>query len=101
MLGQIKSDHKIKPYFLSTSLTSLSLQYRPTRLHSRPLCTRFQTKIIGSWIGVLKYSKDKGHLEILGARRVTWIKFHTEDQQILGVTPYNLAATASWRPGFM
>jgi hypothetical protein len=32
----------------------------------------------------MKFPKIKGHLEILGARRVTGTKFHTENPQILG-----------------
>ena len=32
------------------------------------------------------FQKSKSHLKILGARRVTWSKFHTEDPQILGAT---------------
>ena len=40
-------------------------------------------------------------LKILGARRVTWCQFHTEDPPILGVTVQSLVATATWRPGFV
>jgi len=28
--------------------------------------------------------KSRGHLKILGARSVTWSRFHTEDTQVLG-----------------
>jgi len=32
------------------------------------------------------------HLKILGAGRVTWNKFHTENLQILGATEENVVA---------
>jgi len=38
------------------------------------------------------------YLKILGARGVTWSKFHTKDAQILGATQRNLVASATWRP---
>jgi hypothetical protein len=45
--------------------------------------------------GVHRFSKFKKPLQILGARRVTWSKVHTEDPQILGATVQNLVITAT------
>jgi hypothetical protein len=45
--------------------------------------------------------QSRSHLKILGARRVTETKFHTEDPQILGVTVQTVVATATWRLGFV
>jgi Leu/Phe-tRNA-protein transferase len=36
------------------------------------------------------FQKSRNHLKILGARRVTRNKFHTEVPQILGATTQNL-----------
>jgi hypothetical protein len=44
-----------------------------------------------------KFSKKSlSHIKILGGRKVTWSKFHTEKQQILGTTVQNLNATELW-----
>lgn len=43
----------------------------------------------------------RSRLKILGARRLTWGKFHSEDPQIVGATVKNLFVTASWSPVFM
>jgi hypothetical protein len=42
--------------------------------------------------------KTANPLKILGARRMTWTKFHTEDPQILGGSVQNLVAMATGRP---
>lgn len=43
----------------------------------------------------------RGHLKILSARRMIWIKFHNENPQILGATARNLVTTATWRLVFV
>jgi hypothetical protein len=40
--------------------------------------------------GTQIFQKYRSHLQILGTRRVTWSKFHTEDWQILGAMVQNL-----------
>jgi hypothetical protein len=51
--------------------------------------------------GAQIFQKSMSQLKILGARRVTSSKFHTEDPQILGAAAQNVVATATRRPGFM
>jgi hypothetical protein len=49
--------------------------------------------------GVHRFSKNvKGHLNVLGARRITWCKFHSLGSQILGATAQSLVVQATWRP---
>jgi hypothetical protein len=43
--------------------------------------------------------KPTSHLEILGSRRVTSSKLHTEDPVVLGATVINQDSRATWRPG--
>jgi len=45
--------------------------------------------------------KSRKRLKILGARWVTWSRFHSEGPQILCVTIHNLVARVNWRPGFV
>jgi hypothetical protein len=53
-------------------------------------------------LGVHKfYKKFRSHLKFLGARRVRYSAFHTEDPQILGATVQNLVDWVIWRPVFM
>jgi hypothetical protein len=47
------------------------------------------------------FQNPRSHLKILGAKRVTRGKFHTEDPKILGATGKNSVAQATWRPGFV
>lgn len=47
------------------------------------------------------FQKFMSHINIQGARRVTWNKLHTEDTEILGATSQNLVVTATRRPGFV
>lgn len=42
------------------------------------------------------FQKPGSHLKMLGARRVTWSRFHTEDVQILGATIQNVVAWRLW-----
>ena len=42
----------------------------------------------------------RSHLQILGVRRMTWSKFRTEDQQMLGVTVQNLVAPVLRTPAY-
>jgi len=42
--------------------------------------------------------KSVGHFKILGARRVTQRKFHTENPQILDATIQNSVAKVTYRP---
>jgi hypothetical protein len=46
------------------------------------------------------FPKTGSHLEIPGAIRATWRKFHTEDPQIIGGIVQNLVAMATWSPLF-
>ena len=41
-----------------------------------------------------------GHVKILGASRVTQIKFLTDNPQILDPTVQNSVASVTWRPEF-
>jgi hypothetical protein len=41
--------------------------------------------------------KSRGHVKILGARKVTCSKFHIEDPQITGASRHNIDARATWR----
>ena len=43
----------------------------------------------------------RSRLKILGTRRLTWGKFHSEDPQMVGATVKNSLVTATWRPVFM
>ena len=45
--------------------------------------------------GAQSFQKSTSHLKILSTRRVTWSKFHSEDQQLLGTSIQNLVATAT------
>jgi len=40
-------------------------------------------------MGAHIFQKSERHLKILGARRVTWTKFHTEDALMSGATAHN------------
>jgi len=42
--------------------------------------------------GPLIFKKSRSHLNVLGTRRVTQSKFHTQDPKILGTTIKNLVA---------
>jgi hypothetical protein len=53
------------------------------------------------YVYTIFFQKSSSHLKILGARNVTWSKFHTDDPQILGATVQNLVVRATWRPGFV
>jgi len=55
---------------------------------------------VSTSIGTNIFEKQKGHLEILAARRTIWSQSHTEDPEILGATTQNVAAQATWHPGF-
>jgi len=45
--------------------------------------------------GAQNFQKSKGHLKIVGARRVTQSKFHNEYPQVLGTTIQNVVAMAT------
>ena len=47
------------------------------------------------------FQKSMSHLKILGARRATWSKFHTQGPQILGATIQNLVDTVTRHLGFV
>jgi hypothetical protein len=47
------------------------------------------------------FQTSRSYLEILGARRVTCNKFHTQGPQILGATVKSLVATATCCPRFV
>jgi hypothetical protein len=52
--------------------------------------------------GVHRFIKKiKWRLKILGTRRVTWIRFLTEDSQLVGASVVDLDATATWGLGFV
>jgi hypothetical protein len=46
--------------------------------------------------GCTNFPKSSGRFTFLGADRIVWIKFHTEDLQILGTT---VQIYSSLRPG--
>jgi len=48
-----------------------------------------------------KKKKLQTHLKILGARKMTWTKFHTEDSEILGGSVQNLVVMATGRLGIV
>ena len=52
-------------------------------------------------LGCRDFQKCGSHFKILGAGRVTLIRFCTNDSQTLGATVENLVSTATWRPGFV
>jgi hypothetical protein len=45
------------------------------------------------------FQKSVSDIKILGDRKLTWSKFHSEAPQILGATVQNLVDRATWRPG--
>jgi hypothetical protein len=47
------------------------------------------------------FQKFMSHINIQGARSVTWNKLRIEDAEILGATSKNLVVTATRRPGFV
>ena len=47
------------------------------------------------------FQKSRGYFKILGTRRVTCSKFHTDDPQILGITIQNLVTHMTWCLGFV
>ena len=47
------------------------------------------------------FQKSRSDLKILGARRVTCSRLHTEGPQISGDTMQNLVAQTTWRPAFV
>ena len=66
---------------------------------SRPEHTKTDGALFkGLTRGTQNFHKSTGHLQIVGAIRVTRSKFHTENPQMLGVTVQNLVARATWRP---
>ena len=54
------------------------------------------------WIrGTKVFQKSRSFHRIVGARRMTWSEFHTEDPQILGTIIQNLVPRAAGHPGFV
>jgi hypothetical protein len=51
--------------------------------------------------GVCNSQKSRSHLKILGARKITWITFQTEDKQVSNATVQNLVTTVIWCLGFV
>jgi hypothetical protein len=51
--------------------------------------------------GVYKFFTNLGVVSKLGAGRVTWSKFRTEDAQILRTAILNFVFQATWRLGFV
>jgi len=51
--------------------------------------------------GVQVFEKSRSYLEISDARKATWSKAHTGDEQVLGATIKNSVATAIWYPVFV
>jgi hypothetical protein len=51
--------------------------------------------------GTQIFLKSNSNLKIPGARRVTQIKFHTEDQEIFSGRVKNLVTLATRCPGFV
>jgi hypothetical protein len=100
---------------------SYFLIYQSVLKYSEPIRLRKWALVLSSihhvglflkreWIerNVIRYSwgahisqKCRSHVKLLGARMVTWSKFHTKDPQILGAAIQNSVAMATWRPGFV
>ena len=51
--------------------------------------------------GAQLFQKSRSYLKILCTGKVTWCKFHSEDQQILGIIIQNLIAWVTFCPGFV
>jgi hypothetical protein len=75
-------------------------------LHKLKMHSQFNLCL--GWDGLFTYNrraqifqKSTSILNILGVRRFTWSKLHTEDPQILSATVHNLLAMATCRPGFV
>jgi hypothetical protein len=56
---------------------------------------------MGGWGAAQIFQTSGSHIKILGARRVTRIKFRAEVPQILGATVRHLIPTATCGPGFL
>jgi hypothetical protein len=58
---------------------------------------------IWQWLGqgCTNFQKSRSHLNFLGARRITWSEFQTEDQKILGATLQNFVARVTLHPVFV
>jgi hypothetical protein len=54
-----------------------------------------------STTGCTAFENSTNHLKILGTRKVTWGKFHTEQPQTLGATVQNTVVQTPCRPGFV
>ena len=68
--------------------------------HSQQSLAASQTEYsLKEWCKIFK--KPRNNFEILGVKRVTCSKFHTEAPHILGTTVQNLFATLFWHPGFV
>jgi hypothetical protein len=50
--------------------------------------------------GAQAFQKSRSHLKILGARRITGSRFHTEDAKISCTTLPNLVTTGIWHLGY-
>lgn len=51
--------------------------------------------------GVQVFEKSRSYLDISDARKATWSKVHTGDEQVLGATIKNSVATGIWNPVFV
>jgi len=78
------------------------LRLRNTNRTRRSVCIKnYDAHYLHYTKGAQIFQKSRSHLKILGARRVIWSKFHTEDPQILGVIVEKVVARATWYPGFV
>jgi hypothetical protein len=73
-----------------TDLTIMNSTFRPGTARSL-----WDKKNWGAQI----FQKSRRYLKILSATKATWIKDHTENPRITGVSAKKLVATATWRPG--
>jgi len=56
--------------------------------------------MLQTWVAQI-VKKSRSHLNIFGARMVTWSKFLIEDPQILGTIVQNLITKVMWHPEFV
>jgi hypothetical protein len=80
--------------------TCLKIGSMESRLKVRDMSLPFVQNILQGRSAQI-FQKSRSYLKILGARRVTWSKFHSEEPQILGAMVQNLVAWATWHQGFM
>jgi hypothetical protein len=90
---------KIKISFVPQSCSNYS-SWKPVRVHTCCMCyilPMFSVYARGAKI----FKKSRGHVKILGRRRVTWKKFHAKNPRILVVTVEKFIIEETWHLGFV